>query len=174
MFKNDWNEFRFAGVVLLLATVAASAANRFPDYPVHPAGQYAIHVERSGVTIGVEPIEDLDNQKAYFDAKLTPRGFIPVFVLIQNDSTANTFLFDQTNIGFGGASSRFRPNLGLNKIQENLVKRAIKSATLLPGSSVHGYLYIPVPRKGTREKVHLQVPITKAGTNETFVLNLYF
>jgi len=39
---------------------------------------------------------------------------------------------------------------------------------------VHGFLYVPVPKKGPREKVHLQVPITKAGTNETFVLNLYF
>jgi hypothetical protein len=171
---NDWNEFLCAGVVLLLAAAATGAAERFPDYPVRPTGQYAVHVERSGVSIGAEPIEDLNDQKAYFDAKLTLRGFIPVFVLIRNDSTVNTFLFDQTNVGFGGAFASFRPDVGLNKIQDNLVKKAIKSATLLPGSSVHGFLYVPVPKKGPREKVHLQVPITKAGTNETFVLNLYF
>jgi hypothetical protein len=87
---------------------------------------------------------------------------------------SDSFLFDQTNIGYGGAFYNFTPNLGMNKVQENIGKKHVKSATLSPGQAVHGFLYVPVPPKGPRQKVHLQVPITKAGTSETFVLNLFF
>jgi hypothetical protein len=160
-------------IVVILLVSMVFAADKFPDYPVHPAGEYAVTSERGGVTIGVQPVEDLDDQKTYFDAKLTPQGFIPVFVVIQNGS-ADTVLFDESNVGYGGAFYGFSPDRGLTKIQENIVKRRIKSQTLSPGSSVHGFLYIPVPKKGPREKIHLQVPITKAGTSQTFVLNLLF
>jgi hypothetical protein len=152
----------------------ADAAQKFLDYPVRKASEYAVHTERSGVTIGVQPIEDLGEQKAYFDAKLTTRGFIPVFVVIENASSTDSFLFDQTNIGYGGAFYNFSPNLGMNHVQENIAKKQLKSATLSSGQSVHGFLYVPVRLKGPREKVHLQVPITKVGTSQTFVLNLTF
>jgi len=164
----------FGAVGVLYLAPLADAADKFRDYPVLPASEYAIRAERAGITIGVQPIEDLDDQKTYFDAKLTPQGFIPVFIVIQNGSSADTFLFDQTNVGYGGAFYNFTPNRGLTKVQENIMKRQVKSKTLSPGASVHGFLYIPVPKKGPREKIHLQVPMTRAGTSETFVMNLLF
>lgn len=170
----DRTTIAITATLVYLFAQSAVAAQKFPDYPVRPASEYATHTGRNGVNIGVEPVEDPDEQKTYFAAKLTPNGFIPVFLVIENGSATDTFLFDQTNIGYGGAFYNFMPNLGMNHIQENIAKKQVKSATLSPGQSVHGFLYVPVPRKGMRAKVHLQVPITKAGTSQTFVLNLTF
>jgi len=173
VFNNDLVGIFVTFVVLSLAP-PVYAAEKFPDYPVRPADQYAIKAERAGLIIGVEPVEDLNDQKVYFDARTTPNGFIPVFVVIENRSSGDSFLFDQTNVGYGGAFYGFKPDMGTTKRQENLLKRHIKSKTLSPGASVSGFLYVPVPGKGPREKIHLQVPITKAGTSETFMLNLFF
>lgn len=175
----------------------AGAAQKFPDYPVRSAGDYAIKIERAGLVIGVEPVEDLKDQKSYFSAETTPKGFIPVFIVIQNGSSGESFLFERSNVGYAGVSSNSTPNAkskvgegmamaGLTgivamklitnatQIQQNILKKEVQSKTLSPGTSVHGFLYIPVPKKGPREKIHLQVPISTAGTSETFVLNLYF
>ena len=58
-------------VVLSLAP-AVYTAEKFPDYPVRPAGDYAVTAEKAGLTIGVQPVEDLKDQMTYFDAQLTP------------------------------------------------------------------------------------------------------
>jgi hypothetical protein len=149
-------------------------AQIFPDYPVRPANSYMVKAEKGGVVVGVEPVEDLKEQKTYFNTELTSRGVLPVFVTIENGGTTDSFLFNQSNVGYAGVSNNSTPNLGLNKVEENIVKTKLKSATLSPGTSVHGFLYIPVPKKAARQQIHLQVPITKAGTSETFVLNLIF
>ena len=81
------------------------AADKFPDYPVRQAGDYAIRAENEGLTIGVQPVDDLKDQKTYFHAELTPRGFVPVFVVIQNGSSEDSFLFDKTSIKYGEADS---------------------------------------------------------------------
>jgi hypothetical protein len=164
----------FGTLVVFYLVPPVYAAEKFPDYPVRPARDYAVTAARAGLTIGVQPVEDLKEQKTYFDTELTPKGFIPVFVVIENGSTGDSFLFDQTTVGYGGAFYNFTPNRGATKVQGNILKKELKSKTLSPGTSVHGFLYIPVPKQGPREKIHLQVPITKAGTSETFVLNLSF
>jgi hypothetical protein len=183
-------------LVVLSQALPVYTANKFPDYPVRQAGEYDVTAERAGVTIGVQPVEDLKDQKTYFDVELTPKGFVPVFIVIQNATGSDSFLFQKTNIGYGGVSNSPTPNIrskvgdtmaylgpGLiamklitnaTKVQENILKKEVQSKTLSPGTSVHGFLYIPAPKNGPREKIHLQVPITRAGTSETFVLNLTF
>jgi hypothetical protein len=184
----------FGTFVVMSLAPPVYAAHKFPDYPVRPAGEYTVKTERAGLIVGVEPVEDLKDQKSYFNSELTPKGFIPVFIVIQNGSSGDSFLFEKTNVGYAGVSSN-TPNGGskagetmamvglggliamklianATEVQQNMLKKEVQSATLSPGTSVHGFLYIPVPKKGPREKIHLQVPITKAGTSETFVLNL--
>jgi hypothetical protein len=56
----------------------------------------------------------------------------------------------------------------------NLIKKEIRSMTISPGSSVSGFVYVPVPTEADRKKVHLQVPLTNAQSGETEVVNLSF
>jgi hypothetical protein len=195
VLRNDLVGIVGALVLFSLAT-PVYPARKFPEYAVRPAGDYSVKAERAGLTIGVEPVEDLQAQKTYFSTELKPKGFIPVFVVIQNGSSEDSFLFEKTNVGYTGVSGDSTPKMrskvgeGLallgpgiiaiklianaTEVQENMLKKEVQSKTLSPGASVHGFLYIPVPKKGSREKIHLQVPMTKSGTSETFVLNLIF
>src|SRR5208283_5205973 len=88
-------------IVVLAMVPSAYAANKFPDYPVRQAGDYAVTTQMDGVTIGVQPVEDLNDQKTYFNTELTPKGFVPIFIVIQNGSKGDSFVFDKTSIRYG-------------------------------------------------------------------------
>jgi len=186
-----------AAVVVLSLGTPAYTSDKFPDYPVHPAGDYAVKAEKDGVIVGVEPVENIKEQKTYFDTDLAAKGFVPVFIVVQNQSSENSFLFEKSNVGYTGISKNSTPDAGskvgvsmaavgmggliamklitnATHIQQNLLKKEVQSKTLSPGTSVHGFLYIRVPKEGPRQKIHLQVPITKSDTSQTFVLNLLF
>jgi hypothetical protein len=151
------------------------AAKKFPEYPARPAGEYAAKAEKSGVVVGAEPVEDISEQETYFREKLTPKGSLPVFIVIENHTSKDSFVFDKTEIGFSGEAEKpVKLQNAFSTKQENIELQELRSKTLAPGQSTHGFLYIPVPKKGSRDRIHLQVPITKAGTSEVFVLNLFF
>jgi hypothetical protein len=42
------------------------AANKFPDYPIRQARDYAVTAEQAGLIIGIQPVEDIAEQKTYF------------------------------------------------------------------------------------------------------------
>ncbi len=181
----------------------AYPSDKFPEYPVHPAGDYAVKTERADVTLGIQTVDDVKDQKAYFHTELTPKGYLPVFIVIQNGSKDESFLFDKTSIRFGEVDSGGTPRSGekagevvaigslaalsiagmfvalkllanASQVQENILKKEVQSKTLSPGASAHGFLYVPVAKKGPHEKGLLRVPITKSGTDDTFVLEVVF
>ncbi len=202
---------RVVGTCLTLSLVSpVYAAEKFPDYPVRPAGDYAVKAEQAGMTVGLQPVEDPKEQKTYFDTELTPKGVIPVFIVMQNGSTGDSFLFDKTKVTYGPAdSSLSTPKMGEKaakgavivgtasalaispagmvvaialaskavhgtQIQESILKKEMQSKTLSPGVSAHGFLYVQVSKKGPREKIHLQIPMTRTGTEEPVVFDLFF
>jgi hypothetical protein len=204
VFKNNLARIFGTFVVLSLAP-AVYTAEKFPDYPVRPAGDYAVTAEKAGLTIGVQPVEDLKDQKTYFDAELTPKGFIPVFIVMQNGSNGDSFLFDKTGVTYGAVGAadsalsdpdvRKRRGTGSTILevggglaglaaahriakagdeQINIMKKELYSGTLSAGTSAHGFLYLPVPKDAPRPKICLRVPITKASTGETSVIELVF
>jgi hypothetical protein len=153
------------------------------------------------LTIGLVAVEDLKEQKTYFHTEVAPKGFVPVFVVIQNGSKGDSFLFDKTKVTDGPADSSVStpkegskageslavaavPLVGLffalklisnaSEVQQNFLQKEMQSTTLSPGASAHGFLYIPVPKNAPRQKIHLRVPITRASADETFVLDLVF
>jgi len=160
---------------------------------VRPAGEYANKVAKAGLIVAVEPVEDPQQQKMYFNSHLTSRGILPVFIIIQNTSATDSYLFDRSTVGLGdeggptGKGGRktasLRTSGGLvdlslindvTQVRDNLMKKEVQSKTLPPGSSVHGFVYVPVSTDTPREKIHLQVPLTSAQSGETEVLNLFF
>lgn len=180
-----------------------AAANKFPDYPARAASDCAVKASVSGITAGVQPVEDLKEQKTYLGMDLTPKGFLPVYVTLQNDS-AGSFLFDKTKLTFGdsdsaGTSPQNRSQAGeaiglmsavmispaglfiaaklisnASLVQQNILKKEMQSKTLSPGTAVSGFLYLPVPKNGPRAKMRLRVPVTRSGSDETVILDLVF
>lgn len=93
-------------ICLLSLALAVTAADKYADYPVHPAASYAITAADSGLTIGLEAVEDLRDQKIYFDTELTPKGFIPVFLVMENKSKDDSFIFDRSAVTYGPRNTK--------------------------------------------------------------------
>ncbi|MFZ0306007.1 MAG: hypothetical protein WAL75_25195 [Terracidiphilus sp.] len=172
---------------------SAYASRQLPDYPVKPASDYSIKVADAGAIVGVELVEDVGQQKKYFDTRLAPLGVLPVFMVVQNTSAADSIIFDRSALGLadpadlsGKKNRTIASKLGsgglvdlsqlrdLTDGREYMMKNQIRSKTIAPGASVSGFVYVPIPRDQPRGKIHLQVPITSAQTGESTVLNLEF
>lgn len=177
----------------LMVAQAAYGSHHFPDYPVRPAGEYANKVSKGGLIVAVETVEDLDQQKIYFNSNLGSKGILPLLIVVQNVSATDEYLFDKSAVGLGDPASptgkgarKIGSLLGsgglldltlirdATDLRENLMKKEVRSKTLSPGSSLHGFVYVPVPTDGPRKKMHLQVPLTDAQSSETEVVNLFF
>lgn len=177
----------------LLMVQPSYGSHHFPDYPVRAANEYANRVVKAGLLVAIEPVEDPEQQKTYFDSHLSSKGILPVFLVIQNSSATNAYLFDKSAIGLGdvaeitGKGARktasqlgsgglvdLTLNHDVSQVRENLMKKEVRSKTLSPGSSVYGFIYVPVPTDAPRKKMHLQVPLTSAQSGETEVVNLFF
>jgi hypothetical protein len=179
----------------------AGAESTFPDFPAQAASEYAISAQNEGLTIGLEPVDDTKDQTTYFHIGLAAKGFVPIFVVIQNVSNLDTFLFDSSKITCGPEDSVVStPKTGSNagkalglsaipfigiipairvisnasEVQQNALKKELRSTTLSPGASVHGFLFVPIPKNAARGKIRIRIPISKASSDESFVLDLVF
>jgi hypothetical protein len=190
MRNHSWALFCLAIVSLSQPLLAG---HRFVDYPVRPAEEYANQANMKGFVVAVQPLEDVNEQKTYFGTNLSRRGILPVLIVVRNASAADTFLLDQSEVGLGqgqeltGKSARRTASkLGsgglldlslvreVTDVRDNLVRRELRSATLAPGRTIFGFVYVPIPTDAPRAKVHLQVPLTNEQSGETEVANLYF
>lgn len=191
------------GLMLLACSVPARSAQKFPDYPVRQPSDYSISAQQDQVSIGLEPVESVQDQLKYFHTALSPKGFLPVLVVIHNRSKLASLLLDKGAISYGlGDSEEASPkentagqkvaivstalipfigpfiSLGIAKdtseVKQNLFRRELQSRTLSPGDKVYGFLYIPIPKKELRRKIHIQFPVTWAGSDRTSVLHLDF
>lgn len=154
----------------LLLSLPGYASHDAPEYPVRPAAGYANKVVEPGFIVAIEPLEDPEQQKTYFNDRLSSKGMLPVFIVIQNTSTTDSYLFDESAVGLGDApevtgkgARRNATRLGsgglidltlftdVTQTRENLMRKEIRSKTLSAGSSVSGFVYVPVPTDAPRE-----------------------
>ena len=177
---------------LLMGSAVWLTANQLLDYPVRLPREYSVSAESGGVVIGVQPIRDPAEQKTYL--RMTLKDLVPVFVVIQNESKSDTFIFDKTRIKSGQAEADLTsPDITNSegrhlagalisplfithdyKNQQNLLKREIQSTTLSPGASTHGFLYLPEEKDARGQKMRLRVVLVKAGSGETSFVDLSF
>lgn len=186
-----------SALICLLAAVLvvqpSYGSHHFPDYPVRPVAEYDNKVVKGSLIVAVEAVEGADQQKTYFDSRLSGRGILPVFLVIKNTSTTDTYLFDKSAVGLGdeadvtgkgarktaallGSGGLVDLNLvkEVTDVRENLMKKEARSTTLSPGSTIYGFVYIPVPTDALRKKIHLQVPLTNMQSGEIEIANLFF
>jgi len=175
-------------------------AREFPDYPARKPGECALSDEKEGLKIGIIPVDDAKEQETYFRTKLSPKGLVPVYVVMQNGRTNGSFLFQKAKITFGSGGDASGPHvrstsgevmsivgaggiLGIigavkmthaSEVEENLIKKEIQSKTVPPGSEMHGFLYVRAPNGSPREKIHISLPVTDSITNQTITFEFTF
>src|SRR3984885_816684 len=103
-----------SGCVLLSVLTPGYAAEKFPDFPLRAASDYGVFVQQGDVTIGLQPVEDINDQQTYFRTEFSRKGFVPVFVVIHNGSKSESVLFDKSKISCDlGNSSDTTPKAGI-------------------------------------------------------------
>ncbi len=207
--------FGLIGVFFLTAVPLASHAQNnqtdkksqslkgFPDYPIQAASAYKIAAQQGDVWVGIEPVDSVDDQTTYFHTELAPKGFLPVFVLIENRSKTESLMLNKSNIKYGQAptgdsspkmetagektqvvTTALIPLVGIfvglgiernaTDTKQNMILNEMRSGTIAPGKSAHGFLYIPIPRKGERPKLRVEIPIAWSGSDGKSQVNLEF
>jgi hypothetical protein len=167
---------RRVGTLFLMTVICLLAANKFPGYPPREVGDCAISTQSAGITMGVQPVEDFEEQKLYFGFPPGLQSLIPVYIVIHNGSSGDTFLFDVKTaasafvfenaakpvpffelVRENGGPASPGPVAG-NNVYQNMLKKSLQSGTLAPGASVRGFLYIPGPA--------VQVKTFRSGINK--------
>ena len=180
--------FAEIGALSLIPVLCLLAASNFPDYPVHEAASYSLSAEKASFAIGLQPVEDPKEERNYFKAELTKQGLIPVFVVMQNKSGEDSFLFDATKVSYaplGTVAADPKQSLlhhffvgtsdgvaskNIAEVNENIKKKELWSTTVHPGASVHGFIYLRVEAKWTLGMN--KVPIVERGTRPKLRLQL--
>lgn len=183
------------GLCLFLSASLVSAGTKFGTYPDKKANECTAKIARDGLVVGAQPMDESSDQKFYFGTNLTEKGYLPVYLVVENESSADSYLFDKSNVALAGASAdaikearskkgetfamfgvggifAMRAITKATEVQENLLRKEIQSKTLSPGVSAKGFLYVPIPKEGMRGGISLQIPLVNSRTNEVQVMNL--
>src|SRR5437867_2738657 len=91
--------------VSVAMAVSMAHAAAFPEYPIRLAADYPISLAKSGVTIAIEPLDDGKTQKTYFKTELRSKGFLPVFVVLHNQSNSDSFVLKREDVGYSDGSA---------------------------------------------------------------------
>lgn len=72
---------------------------KYPEYPVRAAKSYPNAVAQSGLVAAAEALSDPKAQKEYFHLEFAKKNYLPVFVVLENHSPAESFIVKQEDIG---------------------------------------------------------------------------
>jgi len=188
--------------IILFFLGQPSGAASFPEYPVKPAREYPTAIEKSGLVVAVVPVEDRKDQRTYFGIDLRSKGFIPILLVIENRTSQESFLLNKEDLMYSpsGRSESALPNpahpsradkavaiVGAvpmyafvatiaaarsKDLRQHLLRTELQSATLSPGVSVHGFIF--VREQGgysSRQKIQLTLPFRRSGSDEVVVID---
>lgn len=186
--------------VLALACLAAS----FQEYPVKAVRDYPSAVERSGLVIAAIPVADQKDQHTYFGINLRSKGYLPVLLVIKNETTDASYLLNKEGLMYNlwGRSGSMSPTpskasradktvaiaasiptvytlmAGIaasksEELRQHLLETELQSATLSPGVSAHGFIFVPVRGKyPSPHQIRLAIPFLRSGTQEVVTIDL--
>ncbi len=128
-----------AVAVCVAAPVRAATPKKFPDFPPPPADQLKTAGDQN-LTVAVYVMDDVVQQKTYFDTELARSGITPIWVSISNQSPDHTFLFDVSEMALTGSrpgNAGFSPG---SASMDDSAATALAITDLFVGSLVLGLI----------------------------------
>ena len=192
------------GLPLLAPLTAGEYKLKYPEYPVRRIEEYSLRQSNAGLTVAIEPMDDVQKQKEYFKFETRSKGFVPVFIILQYDRGDNSVILKKENVGFTIADSGtvqtvakvgvqpgekqlvatdliISPMLAgaqmawASERQQNIITKELRSQSVSPGGSVSGFVYVPVPKSPTvRKKILLHLRVVFSGGGDPASFDLIF
>lgn len=86
--------------IACLLSGAALLAFEFPAYPIQSAAQCNLESSKGGLRVGLTALDSKEEQKTYLGTHLTRKGWVPVFVVLENESADTSFLVRIEDVSF--------------------------------------------------------------------------
>jgi hypothetical protein len=136
---------------MLFSFAWASLAASFPPFPVASARTYPIAIEKSALVVAAVPVEDRKDQQTYFGIDLRSKGFIPVFLVVENQRSDESFLLNKESIAYSpaGGSQSTLPNPG----HPSKADKALTVAGAVP--TIYSVMATIAASKGKELRQHL-------------------
>ena len=191
--------------LFLFTMVISCVAASFPEYPVKPVTEYANVVTKSGLAAAALPMEDPRDQLKYFGIDFKSRGYVPVLLVLENQTATDSFLLGKEGLmyspaGHSGSAlanpsrpsredktlavASYLPYYGImaaamaskyKELRQNVLKSELQSTTISPGTSAHGFIFVPAHwQHSLRGKINLSVPLKLSESGETVIIDLAF
>ena len=84
-----------------LALICLAQGGEYPDYEPLAASQYSSYQEHQGIGMAVVPMFDRSAQKHYLGTDLSARGFLPVYVVIENHGNPRSAILLRDHVLYG-------------------------------------------------------------------------
>lgn len=95
-----------ASIILgVLWLTPAVRACQYPDYQPNAATEYSSYQEQQGIGIAVVPMFDRSAQKHYLGTDFSARGFLPVYVVIENHGNPRGAILLRDHVLYGHDNS---------------------------------------------------------------------
>jgi hypothetical protein len=188
----------------LFALALVCLAASLQEYPVKAVRDYPAAVRRSGLAVAAIRVADQEDQRKYFGINLRSRGYLPVLLVIGNETTDASYLLNKEELKYklGGRSRALSPapskasgadkvvavagnvpsvytfmaRLAASKskeLRQHLLRSELQSATLSPGVSAHGFIFVPVHGNyPTPHQISLTIQFLRSGTQEVVTIDL--
>jgi len=89
---------RLDRLVVALLCVSVAQAIDFPEYPFRPAKCYPRAVTQSGLTAAAEALPRPESQKQYFHLEFVKKNYLPIVVVVDNESPADSFMLKSEDV----------------------------------------------------------------------------
>ena len=86
--------------IACLLSGAVLLAFEFPAYPIQSAAQCNLTSSKGGLRVGLTVLDSKKEQKTYLGTHLTPKGWVPVFVVLENESADSSFFVRMEDVSF--------------------------------------------------------------------------
>lgn len=85
--------------ITLSASLAGCSAKRLPDYTPSPLHEYSNKSVQEGLTIAIQPMTNEEEIKRYFGIDLLEKNVLPIFIVMENQSSKSSFVLTKKDIG---------------------------------------------------------------------------
>lgn len=89
--------------LIVFTAVSSCLAASFPDYPFKPATEYSKVIAKSGLAVAAIPMDDPEEQRKYFGMEMRSKGYVPVFLVIENQASTDGLLLRKEGLTYSPA-----------------------------------------------------------------------
>jgi hypothetical protein len=135
--------------ILLMFVLACAASIKIQNYAIQNIDTYKLKIQKDGLKIAVDPIQEDKRLEDYFGCDLLSRGILPVFLMIENQNSKDGYVVVAERISLmrkiqGAKSDKYEGRATGIKLQEEQISKEMAVSSALLTASPMAIPLLPV------------------------------